>query len=78
MDKKTRDERLQAVPRLRDGVEAAFGAPARKLLRVQETKLLVRNYRDRLKAEVAKWDLDQSMERLEADYAHGTTGSTAA
>ncbi len=51
----SRDDRkalFRAVPGLRNGVEVALGEPARKLLRVQDTKKLVRKYQQRLKKEI--------------------------
>jgi hypothetical protein len=45
-----RDALFQAVPELRNGVVAALGEPARQLLRVQETKTLVKAHKCWLKA----------------------------
>ncbi len=77
MSKNDRQALFHAVSEQSDGVEAGVGEPARKLLRVQETKKLVRKHRNRLKDEITKWDVDLAMERYEAGRL-AASGSQAA
>ncbi|MDJ0628422.1 MAG: Hint domain-containing protein [Rhodobacter sp.] len=78
LDFNERDALFCAFPALRNGVEAALGAPARRLLRVQETKQFVRDYQGRHGGEVAKWDVDLAMERYETELLFGEGGASAA
>ncbi len=77
MTSSDRQALFHAVPELRSGVEAALGEPARKLLRVQETKKLARTYHKRLKDEIVKWDVDLAMERYEAERLAASDRSVA-
>ena len=57
-------EALFAVnPGLRTGAEEGLGSPARPILHVQETIELANHRKQLLRDEIAKWDVDLSLER---------------